>query len=156
METASFDLKKKNFTSYWQRHIISLNVSNKERAKFARTSWRISNYHRTSLFDIVLSMSSSWHLIKLLIMSVVISQSNRFLPNDGETVGVILVSWSYFLFFFLEHTLTVLSYSHGDVDFQVRASTYIHMDGIGFLVTGMKSMGGEREPTEQSYMLSNY
>lgn len=35
--------------------------------------------------------------------------------------------------------LTSLSNSHGDVDFQVRTCTYIHMDGICFLVTRMKT-----------------
>lgn len=60
---------------------------------------------------------------------------------------------------FWSTSLTILSYSHGDVDFQVRACTYIHMDGIGFLVTGRKTEhGGERasERAEKSYMLSNY
>lgn len=66
-----------------------------------------------------------------------------------DVVQPLVSHWS------LKHTLTVLPYSHGDVDFQVRACTYIHMDGIGFLVTGIKTGHGERQ-SKQSHMLSEY
>lgn len=50
----------------------------------------------------------------------------------------------------LMHTLTFLPYSHWDVDFQVRTCTYIHMDGVGFLVTGTRvsHQGREEERKE--------
>lgn len=49
-------------------------------------------------------------------------------------------------FDFLKRTLTFLPYSHWDVDFQVRTCTYIHMDGVGFLVTGTRAnCQGEEE-----------
>lgn len=53
----------------------------------------------------------------------------------------------------VKHLLTILSHSHGDVDFQVRACAYIHMDGIGFLVTAMKTeqRGGGGRQTETSH-----
>lgn len=59
--------------------------------------------------------------------------------------------------YFVTHTLTFLPYSHWDVDFKVRTCTYIHMDGVGFLVTGMKAnrqgKGGERKRNNDVYVL---
>lgn len=84
------------------------------------------------------------------------SPQDGLCPLPGKTSAV---KPNEALTFRLKHTLTVLSYSHWDVHFQVRTCTYIHMDGVGFLVTGIKAnrqAHGERMETKMVHMLSEF